>query len=278
MRIGAHTSIAKGMLKALDNIQTMGANCMQIFSSSPRSFNPPHVPDELCAQFKDIAQKRDIGPNFIHATYLINLASANKEQLKKSIDSLVADLVFASKTGIAGVVVHTGSHVGAGFEAVVETVIGALKTVMQETPEGSQLFLEVASGGKGKIGSSFEELQILLKSVSSPRLGVFLDTAHLFVGGRDFDTAEKVATFSDEIKRTVGWEKVGGMHTNDSKGAFGSFLDRHENIGKGHIGLLPFKLLLSDPQFSKLPFILEVPGMDDKGPDKANIDILKSLI
>ena len=278
-RIGAHVSIAKGMTAALNKAQSMGANCVQIFSSSPRSFGTPNKSDAECTQFKTEAQKRDIGPNFIHATYLINLASPNKDLRQKSIISLITDLRFAEKIGSRGSIVHTGSHQGAGFETVVPVVVAAIKEILSNSPTVTKLYLEIASGGNGKIGSTFEELATLLEKVNNPRLGVCLDTAHMFAGGYSYSTPQELTKLVKHISHTIGWGVIECLHTNDSKSKAGSFLDRHENIGKGEIGKEAFKLLLHDDHFGKLPFILEVPGIDGKsGPDEANIKILQSLI
>lgn len=278
MKIGGHISIAKGLLKALDDADQKGFNCLQIFSSSPRSLSVPTVPESLLAQFKIEAIKRNIGPNYVHAAYLVNLGSGNQDLRERSIANLIADLRFAAHMGFKGVVVHTGSHGGSGFQAVVPIVTDCINRIIENSPEDTMLFLEIASGGKGKIGSNFEELQTLLESVNSLRVGVCLDTAHLFAGGFGFDTQERLNNLSEMIASSVTWEKIGLIHTNDSKAAFGSYLDRHENIGKGEIGIEPFRLLINHEKFRDLPFIMEVPGVDGKGPDKVNADLLKSLI
>lgn len=278
VKIGAHVSIAKGLILALDKAKTMGATCIQIFSSSPRSLAVPLLPQEKLEQFKTEAAKRGMGPNFIHASYLINLGSDNAGLLKQSIAKLTADLIFAHYGGFAGVIVHTGSHTGRGFDAIVPIVTEAVKEAIKNAPGKSMLYLEIAAGGKGKIGSNFEELQTLLTSINNSRVGIVIDTAHLFAGGIKFDTSQTLDNLAQKIETTVGWNSIGCIHANDSKGEFGSFIDRHENIGKGKIGLEAFRLLLAHKKFSQIPFVLEVPGFDDKGPDKQNIAILKSLL
>lgn len=276
-RIGAHVSINNGLLGALKKATDMGANCIQIFSSPPQSFVPPRIALRECVAFRKEAKKRDIQPIFIHAAYLINLASVQDRLRKLSITSLIDDLKLAEKIGAKGSIVHTGSHKGKGFAAVLSFVVSSIQQILAESPETTKLYLEITSGSKGKIGSTFEELQRMLAIVRNPRLGVCLDTAHLFAGGYAFDTGERIAELAKKIETSVGWQVVECLHANDSKVPFGSGLDRHENIGEGYIGKEPFTLLLHHPKFSQLPFIDETPGFDDKGPDKRNLDILKSL-
>lgn len=277
MRIGAHVSVGKGLVAALTQTSDMGANTLQIFASPPQSFAMSKFADQDCTLFKKKAIEYDIQPVFIHATYLINLASDNKRLLDFSILSLVDDLMIAHKIGARGSIVHTGSHKGAGFEKTKPVVVDAIQKVISKTPDDTKLYLEIASGGKGKIGATFEELASLLKSVGSKRVSVCLDTAHMFAAGFAFDTKEKLDELSRKISSTVGWENIDCLHANDSKVEFGTGGDRHQNIGRGFIGPEPFRLLLHHKQFIKLPFILETPGFDDKGPDKKNLDILKSL-
>jgi len=277
-RIGAHVSIAKGMPQALDKAQNMGANCIQIFASSPRTLAPPKIDQIKLTEFKKEAAKRDIGPNFIHAGYLINLGTDKKQLLGLSMQRLIGELQFCAAGGFAGVIVHTGSHGGRGFATIVDQVAETVKKILAKTPQESRLLLEIASGGGGKIGSTFEELETLLKAINNKRVGVCLDSAHMFASGIAITSAQDIDGASKKIKETIGWENVWCMHTNDSRGDFGSHIDRHDNIGEGKIGKEPFKRLLHHHAFSQLPFILEVKGFDGKGPDKRNIDILKSLL
>lgn len=276
--IGAHVGVSKGLVAAAEKAAAIGANCMQLFASPPRSFAPSKFNVEDCLAFTKQTKSLGIDPVFIHATYLINLGSENPRLLESSIACLVDDLNIAGKINAVGSIVHTGSHKGKGLVVVLPTVAGAVESVLKQTPAQTKLLLEIASGGNGKISSTFEELQLLLERINSPRVGVCLDSCHMFAGGYAFDTTEKVDQLAHKIKTTIGWEKVWCMHANDSKFEFGSYRDRHENIGQGFIGKNGLALLLRHPKFGKLPFILETPGFEDKGADKQNIDILKSLI
>lgn len=278
LRTGAHISISKGLTRALDKARDMGANCVQIFSSPPQSFVAPKFSDFDCTEFFKKSQSMDIQPVFIHATYLINLASDDARLRGLSIQSLIDDLVFAKKIGAKGAVVHTGSHKGRGFGTVLPTVKESIRKILEATPPETKLYLEIAAGGGGKIGTTFEELKTMLEAVDNERVGVCLDTAHMFAQGYAFDTPEKVEALSWKIESTIGWERIECMHVNDSKVEFGSLRDRHENLGKGFIGTDTLKVLLAHPGFRKLPLVLETPGFEDKGPDKNNLDILKSLL
>lgn len=276
--LGAHVGVSKGLVAAVEKAHTMGANCMQLFASPPQSFAVSKFADTDCLAFAKKTRELAIKPIFIHATYLINLGSEKSSLIKASIACLVDDLTIAEKIGAVGSIVHTGSHKGKGLEAALPTVVEAVKSVLKQTPVQTRLLLEIASGGGGKIGSTFEELQQILDKIDSSRVGVCLDSCHMFAAGYAFDTPEKIEELSHKIGKTVGWDRVWCMHANDSKFELGSFRDRHENIGKGFVGKKAFNLLLKHPKFGKLPFILETPGFDDKGPDKQNLDILKSLV
>ncbi len=277
LRLGAHISVAKGLVAALEKAKKMGANTMQIFVSPPQSFARSKFSDGDVAIFKQKAIEWDIQPVFIHATYLINLASDDERLRRLSIRSLIEDLLLAKKIGALGSIVHIGSHKGKGFTSVISLVVNALQEVLASTPKTSKLILEIASGGQGKIGATLSELASILLEIKNSRLGISLDTAHMFAGGYAFDTIEIVDKLSQHIEQTVGWDRVWCMHVNDSQAEFGSGRDRHENLGQGKIGLSKLKILLNQKNFRRLPLILETPGFADKGPDQDNLEILKTL-
>lgn len=277
-RIGAHVSVGNGLVEALEKVNSLGANCIQIFAGPPLSYAQSKFTDNDAVFYKKKALELDITPVFIHARYLINLASTKESLRQISIKTLIGDLIVAEKIGAKGVIVHTGSHKGLGFKKVLPLVKDSLEKILSQTPASIKLYLEVASGGNGKLGSTAEELHELCVLVSSKRIGVCLDTAHLFAGGVAFDTDANVAVLSKNIESTIGWDEIACMHVNDSKAEFGSFRDKHENLGEGFIGKSALKLLLNTKHFNKIPLILETPGFDGKGPDKKNVDILKSLV
>ncbi|CAN5189465.1 deoxyribonuclease IV [soil metagenome] len=273
-KIGAHQSVAGGHKNALISIYEKGGNCLQIFSSSPRVWNSATITDEQITEFVELKQKLGIDPIYFHAMYLLNLADSG-EAGKRSVQTIVKDLTLAEKMHIQGIVVHLGSFRENKSVETFNTLIENIQTVLHNTP--SSTFFMIENAGSRKIGTQLDEIATIIKAVHDPRLKVCLDTCHLHAAGYEFSTPEMLATFLEEVEQTIGISRVEMFHANDSKGALGAYLDRHENIGKGTLGEAPFQLLLTHEKTKHIPFILEVPGLDDKGPDKANIDVLKRL-
>lgn len=275
MKIGAHQSVAGGHKNALYSIYEKGGNCLQIFSSSPRVWNSATITDDQITEFVALKEKFQIEPIYFHAMYLLNLAKSGVAG-EQSVQTVVTDLILAEKMHIKGIVVHLGTFKQNKTAETYNTLINNIQSVLDNTPEST--FFMIENAGYQKIGTELEEIGVILKAIHNPRLRVCLDTCHLFVAGYDFRTPEQLDVLLEKIEQTIGLKNVEMIHTNDSKGGFLSYLDRHENIGKGTIGEEAFKLLLNHPKTKHLPYILEVPGYDDKGPDKKNIDLLKSLI
>ncbi len=219
----------------------------------------------------------DLKPIYIHALYLINLASDNPEMLAKSIAALTTDLINSVAIGSAGVVLHIGSHQGRGWDHDRAQVISAIQEVLDSTPPESILLLENSAGQQGKIGS-LSELASILSRLTSDRLKICLDTAHAFEAGYNLTTSEGLEMWITEIEKTIGLDKVELLHLNDSKTPLGSGRDNHQNIGDGFIGDESLRNLINHPKLSQLPLILEVPGLDGSGPDRTNIDRVKSMI
>ncbi len=281
-KIGCHISSAGNIWKVFERAKIAGAECLQTFAGSPQTWKPPVYLDEDIATFRDLHQKSGISPIFIHAMYLINLASDNNAGRHGAINALAKSLENAEKLGFDGVITHTGSHKGAGFEAVLPTLQKSLKQILEQLPANlkTKLYLENAAGSGGVIGGTIHELGEMIRAVDSdPRLGIAIDTCHAFVSGYDVRTDAGIAQLADEIEKEVGWDRVGALHINDSKGDIGSKLDRHEIIGNGFLGLETFKKFLHHPQFSKLPFILETPDLksDLKEPPESLLK-LRSLV
>lgn len=274
-KIGAHQSVAGGHKNALLSISEKGGNCLQIFSSSPRVWNSANITDEQIAEFVELKQKLKIDPIYFHAMYLLNLAESG-DVGRRSVQTIVDDLILAEKMHIRGIVVHLGTFKQKKTVETFHTLIKNIQSVLTSTPESTYFMIENA--GYRKIGTELEEIGTILHAVNNKRLRVCLDTCHLFVAGYDFRTSEQLDLLLNIVDKTIGLGNIEMVHTNDSKGKFHSYLDRHENIGKGEIGIDAFTLLLNHPKTKHLPYILEVPGLDDKGPDKANIDVLKSLV
>lgn len=278
MKIGGHVSAAGGVDQAIERALAIGANCFQIFVTSPRTWRKNIYSDDQITRFVEGINKNNLKPVFIHALYLANLATSNDELLEKSIDALAHALKMADRLEIQGVIYHTGSKRDRSEDEAMAQVVRAMKDVLKLSPGQSQLIVEGAAGQGGALGSTFDELGQMVKGAGSDRVKVCLDTCHLFAAGFDLRTEEGVAKTLAEFDQKVGLNNLVVIHANDSKFGLGKGKDRHENIGQGEIGDAGFKSLVNNSSLEKLPWILEVPGFGDKkGPDKDNIDKLKSL-
>jgi deoxyribonuclease-4 len=277
MKIGAHVSTAGGISNAVDRAKEIGCETIQIFGSSPQTWAFKPVPGEQIELFKQGLVDAGIGPVFLHAIYLINLGTPNEDSLKKGIDSLINYMDLAADIGAAGVIFHPGSHGGRGYEAVLPQTVDAIKTVLDASPDGPCLAVENMAGMGQHIGAKFDELGGILKAVDSPRLKICLDTQHAFAAGYDLTNPQGIKAMLDELDAGPGSANVAAVHANDSKRVCGSGVDRHDNIGDGFIGEQGFAAIMGDPAFAEVPFFLEVPGFEGKGPDQRNIDILKKI-
>jgi deoxyribonuclease-4 len=227
--------------------------------------------------FRSKVEATGIGPTFLHGVYLVNLATGNPENLAKSLDALTHDMQVCHLIGAGGVIFHLGSHRGAGLETVFGQVVESVRKVVEATPADTWLILENSAGMGDAIGSNFAELGRIVQQVGSPRVKVCLDTQHMFASGYDVKTRAGLDAAMDEFDREIGLERLVAVHANDSKCPLAGGVDRHENIGEGYIGRDGFLAILGHPAFREVPFLLEVPGFADEGPDKANVDILKEL-
>src|SRR3989344_35285 len=312
-KVGAHVSAAGSIDLSFERAQAIGADCTQIFISPPQRWLETNHSQEVIDRYKSRQVETNIGPNFIHGTYLINLGTENQENLKKAIGWLTYALNRAGELGITGVIFHTGSHKGVGFDEVLPQIVKSIKQILkqttvipskegiQKTDSGSEeaklatlrsmdsrlhgnddnnpfLILENAAGAGNVIGDKFEELAVILKEVGDPRLKICLDTCHTFVSGYDIKSKAGLDKTLEEFDKLIGLDKLVAIHANDAKFDIGSNRDRHANIGEGFIGKDGFKNLVNHPKLKDIPFILEVPGFADTGPDKENVNILKSLI
>lgn len=275
--IGAHVSTSGGLWHAVARAEAIGAEAIQVFGSSPQMWRKTRHPDEAYERFRAEHARAGLGEVWLHNTYLANLAGDDDEKWEKSIDSVQHALTVASRAGGQGVVLHTGSHRGAGIEAVLPRVTEAVRRILDGSPDDVVLALENAAGQGGVIGKSFDELARILQVVPDERLRVCLDTCHAFAAGYDLTTPEGTEATVREIDGTVGIERVAVLHANDSKAGLGENRDRHENIGEGRIGAVGFRNILTVGAFAGRAFLLEVPGFDGDGPDARNVEILKGL-
>jgi len=228
-------------------------------------------------KFKEEEKRSGIGPVYLHAPYLINLGTPNGDLLSKSIKNLSAHFKIAELIGAAGVIFHIGSSTGMDKKKSIEQVITAIEKVLHEVSGKSFLVIENNAGGGEKIGKTIEELAYIFEKVGSKRAKVCLDTAHAFESGiiKEYRTPD-IKKFVDELDKEIGLQNIVAIHANDSKTPWNSHNDRHENIGEGHIGLAGFKELAKEKRLWDKAWLLEVPGFKDEGPDKKNVDILKS--
>ena len=276
--IGAHVSAAGGLPNAILHAQHIGADAIQLFGSSPRQWavRIPSAKDGIA--FKTAAKQAQLRAVFLHAPYLINLATSDVPLWKKSVTLLTATMKISEVIGAKGIIVHVGSGEGGLFrEQSLARAASGIKQVLRQSAGKSLCIIENSAGGGEKVGKDLAEIVWLIKKIGSKRIGVCLDTAHAFEAGIAEYSSTGVKKLADEIERTIGWPRLVAIHANDSKTEFGSKNDRHENIGKGFIGEDGFRNLLHHEKFRRAPFMLEVPGYDGTGPDKKNIDAMKRL-
>lgn len=274
--IGAHVSAAGGIHNAFENAKNIGARAIQIFGSSPRQWAGVYPQREHINEFKSRLKDFD-GPVFLHAPYLANLASPNAYTLKQSIECLIFHLKIAHDIGAKGVIFHPGSGKEMPKNKALLQIVQGMKKILEKTSPDTLLIIENTAGGGHKVGAILEDLSFLLKKSKNNRIRICFDTAHALESGliKKYDR-KSIKKLFDDFDTTIGLENLSVIHSNDSKTPCGSFHDRHENIGEGHIGIAGFKNLAKEKRLYKLAWILEVPGFDDTGPDKRNIELLRS--
>ncbi len=277
MKIGAHVGTSGGVDKSIDRALKIGAETIQIFSGAPQAWRRKNYTQAEVDAYQARVQETGIEPAFIHGLYLVNLATDNPDLLAKSLDALGQEMNAAGLIGARGVIFHLGSHKGAGYEARFEQVVDCVRRVVDGAPQNTWLILENSAGMGGAIGSSFAELGRIVREAGSPRVKICLDTQHAFASGYDVKTRDGLESALSEFEREIGLERLVAVHANDSKCPLAGGLDRHQNIGEGHIGRDGFLNILSHKAFAETPLLIEVPGFDNEGPDRQNIEILKAL-
>src|SRR5689334_14260735 len=250
---------------------------VQLFAQSPRAWRyPDHDPADL-EHFRERRAELGIEAVSIHALYLINLASPKDDFYEKSVTTLRSTVDTACAIGAEAVVFHVGSHLGSGFEAGLERVVPALRVALERCNDTTWLCMENSAGAGGTIGRSLEELAALYEALDGhERLGVCLDSCHLFVSGYDITRPKVMDDVVEQVDREIGLERLRVLHVNDSKAPLGSNLDRHANIGEGVLGDR-LGVFLGHPKLQKLPALLEVPGTDGHGPDAEQMEKLRAL-
>jgi deoxyribonuclease-4 len=279
MYFGAHVRASGGVWTAIDHARELDVAAIQFFAGSPRTWKPQLYRDADAARFREARAGSGVRFALIHTIYLINLATTNEDFYEKSVAALVGAVKAAEQLGVEAIVTHIGSHQGAGFEAGLERVRVALCRALDQVGDSRvRLLLENTAGAGGTMGVTFEHLHAVIDATGGDeRLGVCLDTAHLLASGHELRKAAELDETLAAFDRTVGLERLVCVHLNDSKSALGSNSDRHENIGEGEIGRDGMRVIVNHPAFSGVPGILEVPGYDGRGPDRANLDTLHEL-
>jgi len=279
--LGAHQSVEGGVHNALLTAARLGCQTVQLFTKNCNQWAAkPLAPGDIALFRKTLRQTRLVFPT-AHDSYLINLASSDAALWRKSVEAFVVELDRAEALGLKYLVTHPGAHLGAGEEAGLANVIRALDEVHSRRPKFRvKVLLEITAGQGSCLGHRFEHLASIIGQVKDPRrLGVCFDTCHAVAAGYPLVTEAEYQATLNEFDRVIGLKRIKMFHLNDSKKPLGSRVDRHEHIGKGCLGLEPFRLLLNDPRFEKTPMILETPKFDADGGemDPVNLDVLRGL-
>jgi len=277
MLFGAHVSSAGGIDTAIDRIEKIGGDCVQVFTQSPRMWRPTNHKPEAIERFKARRAEAGIGGVVCHALYLCNLATVDDELYDKSVATMCATVDAACAIEADGVIFHVGSHLGAGFDAGLARVVAALEQILERCEGKTWLLMENSAGAGGTVGRSLDELIVLVDAVGRhPRLGLCLDSCHLYVSGVDVTDTAVVDGLVRTLDSSIGFDRLRALHVNDAAAPLGSNRDRHANLLEGELGE-GLGAFLAHPRFQHLPVYLEVPGKDKKGPDAAEIAKLRKL-
>jgi len=276
-------SVAGGLENAIDAATAAGCDCLQIFVKNQRQWNAAPLTDEQIARYMSAQQASSIAPVVAHATYLLNLASADRALREKSIRCMIDELERCEALGVASLIFHPGAHMNSTPGEGMKRVSKSLDAV-HKSCKGfhSRILLETTAGQGTALGWRFEQIAEIIDQTAAPeRLGVCLDTCHLFAAGYDFRTRKGYEAMMAEMDESFGCDRVECIHTNDSKREAGSRVDRHDHIGKGKIGKAAFAHFVNDPHFRDVPFILETPkGQTGRGTDLdvVNLRKLRALV
>ena len=277
MQLGAHVSASGGIHTAIDRIEAMGGEAVQVFTQSPRMWRPTNHDPANFERFKERRAEAGIGAVVCHALYLINLASPKADFYSKSVEALKNTVDVGCAIEADAVVFHVGSHLGSGFEAGLERVVPALAQALERCSDTTWLCMENTAGTGATIGRSLEELAAIYEALDRhPRLGVCLDSCHLYATGYDVTDRAELDRLLAGLDELIGLDRLRCLHVNDSKAPLGSNRDRHDNIGEGLMGE-KLGVFLAHPKLQKLPALLEVPGTDGHGPDADQVEKLKAL-
>jgi deoxyribonuclease-4 len=277
MYIGAHLSAAGGIHTAVDRAEAIGAESLQIFTQSPRAWRPTNHDPANFERFRERRAEVGLHGVLCHALYLCNLAAPNDDVYENSISALSNTVEVASAIGADAVVFHVGSHLGSGFDHGLERVLPAMEQVLELTTEETWLLMENSAGTGGTIGRSIDELATIYARLDRhPRLGICLDSCHLYASGVDVTDPARLDELLDEVDASIGLDRLRALHVNDSVTELGSNRDRHANIGEGVLGEA-LGVFLGNPRLQELPAVLETEGPEGKGPDANEIRKTKEI-
>ena len=277
--LGTHLSIAGGFARAIDRAVATGCQAVQIFTKSSNQWRARPLKDNEVSEFRERVDDTLVGPVVAHASYLINLASPNPQLRRRSTDALSEELQRADSLGLAGLVLHPGAYTSSSEDEGLSRIAESITEVLRQRSGGTtELLLEQTAGQGTVLGHRFEHLHSILDRVdSAARIGICLDTCHMVAAGYNIISSDGYAAVFEEFETIIGCDRLKLFHLNDSKTPLGSRVDRHENIGQGHIGEMGFLNIISHTAFKNVPFVLEVPGFDGGGPDTKNVCLLKAL-
>jgi deoxyribonuclease IV len=277
VEIGAHVSSSGGIDTAIGRAVAIGADSIQVFTQSPRMWRPTNHDPASFERFRARRAEEGIGGVLCHALYLCNLAAPDDDIYAKSVSALRNTMEVADAIGADGVVFHVGSHLGSGFDAGLERVVPAMEQVLERSSETTWLLIENSAGAGGTIGRSVAELATLVERLDRhPRLGVCLDSCHLYVSGVDVTDPAALDACLDELDATIGLDRLRALHVNDSAAPLGSNRDRHANIGEGLLGE-QLGVFLGNARLQALPAVLETAGPENRGPDANEVRKAKEI-
>lgn len=277
MFVGAHVSTAGGLANAIERGEERGCESIQIFNQSPRMWRPTNFGEEDFAAFREAMDGSKVEAVIIHAVYLINCATKDKDLRKKSLTSLTHALRIGDAIGASGVVLHPGSQKTDPLKPSLKRASKVIAAALKET-DSCPLLLEQTAGHKGLLARDWDQIAALIEGVGDDkRLGLCLDSCHMFAQGYDITDEAHLTAVLDEADAKVGLDRLGAVHVNDAAVPLGAHLDRHANIGKGEMGKRGLSAFLSEPRFEGLPATLETPGPDKKGSDKKEVTLAKRL-
>lgn len=276
VQVGVHVSIAGGIAKAVDRAAEKECNVFQIFSRSPRGWRFNDLSVEETKAFIAKLKKSGIGPVFDHMPYLPNLASPDEDVYKQSVSTLTEELCRCGQLKIPFLVTHLGSHRGSGREQGLKRLVHAISFAFSEAENEVILLLENTAGTKNSMGGSFGDIAAIIDALNTKRVGVCLDTCHLFGAGYELRTPKGIGSILEEFDNLIGLNRLKLIHLNDCKGDLGSALDRHEHIGLGKIGENGFRYILGDKTIKSTPMVLETP-IDSRRDDLGNLRVAREL-